>query len=235
MRTIVIGAFVFSALAIGCSTSQSAAVAPTLPSGVIARAFPLPESEQAPKVERRAGDFYVHMVSGSFRKQPALLTERVIAKEITNQGDVWIIEYKLEDSDGARTLRAWTDANEQVVKVSLMTDLGEMPGTIADYEALMAASSLAPDENEGLTASTKGTCTVGPSELDCVTKNYRVLVGSQEASLGITGSEAVPNLDLAGEITAADGTVIYRSVLIEHGNEASNASSDSLALAPSTP
>src|SRR5262245_29662055 len=140
MRTIVIGAFVWSALLAGCSSGQNASVAPATPAVVIARNFPT-DAEQVPVVERRAGDFYVHMVSGSFRKQPALLTERVVAKE----GDAWIIEYKLEDTDGARTLRAWTDPNEQIIKVSVMTDLGEMPGTIADYEALMAASSLAPD------------------------------------------------------------------------------------------
>jgi hypothetical protein len=95
----------------------------------------------------------------------------------------------------------------------------------------MASASLTPDENEGLTASTKGTCTVGPSELDCETKSYRVRIGETAANLGITGSKAVPGLDLAGEITSADGTVIYRSVLIERGNEANAKDKDSFALA----
>jgi hypothetical protein len=37
--------------------------------------------------------------------------------------------------------------------------------------------------------------------------------------MGITASAAIPALDLAGEITAADGTVIFRSELLERGNE----------------
>jgi hypothetical protein len=94
----------------------------------------------------------------------------------------------------------------------------------------MASASLSPDENEGLTASTKSTCTIGPSELDCETKNYRVRIGEQAANLGITASRAIPGLDISGEITAADGTVIYRSVLIEGGNAGSAKAESSVAL-----
>jgi len=227
MTKIMIGAFVLAALASGCSVERSVAAPPKSASTEIVAAQSMPKLDMPAATTRHAGDFFVHMVSGSFRKQPALLTERVIGQE----GNAWIIEYRLEDNDGARTLRAWTDENEQITMVRLVTDDGEKPGTLADYEALMASASLVPDENEGLTASTNGTCTVGPSELDCETKSYRVLIGSQEASLGITGSKAVPGLDLAGEITASDGTVIYRSVLIEHGNEANTKAEDSFAFA----
>ena len=229
MRTIDFGAFVFTALAaLACSAGGSASIEPKTSATVAAAASPLPAMAEGPApTERHAGDFFVHLISGNFRKQPALFTERVVARE----GDAWIIEYKLEDNDGARTLRAWTDPNGEVTRVSLMGDLGEMPGTLADYDALMASASLTPDENEGLTASTKGTCTVGPSELDCETKSYRVRLGETAANLGITGSKAVPGLDLAGEITSADGTVIYRSVLIERGNEANAKDKDSFALA----
>ena len=90
---------------------------------------------------------------------------------------------------------------------------------MADYEALMAMTSVVPDSNDGLTAATTGTCTVGPSELDCETKNYRVWLGDKEASMGVTASNALPGRDIAGEITAADGTLIYRSELLEQGNE----------------
>jgi len=167
----------------------------------------------------------VHVVSGSFRKRPALFTERVVARE----DDAWVIEYKLEDDEGARSLRIWSDPNGDITRVAVLVDGEEQPGTLADYETFMASASLAPDENVGLTASTKGTCMVGPSELDCETKNYRVMLGEQEANLGITESHAVPGIDLAGEITAPDGTVIYRAVLVEHGN-AANARGASFAL-----
>jgi hypothetical protein len=226
MRTIGIGALVISALsALGCSTAGGAA-APPRTTTTLAATKRAPAPEEAALVTRDPGDFFVHLISGSFRKQPALLTERVIGRE----GTSFVIEYKLEDNDGARTLRALTDANGQVTRVSLVGDDGETPGTLADYEALMASATLSPDENEGLTASTKSTCTVGPSELDCETKNYRVRIGEQSANLGITASRAVPGLDISGEITAADGTVIYRSVLIEGGNAGTAKGESSVAL-----
>jgi hypothetical protein len=175
---------------------------------------------------RRVGDFAVHMISGSFRKHPALLTERVIAEE----NEAWLIEYTLEDTDGTATLRVWIDQNsDQVTKVSRMLDGAEKPATVADFDAMMASASVVPDTNEGLVANSTGTCTLGPAELDCETKSYKVWLGDREASLGVTQSPAVPGADLSGEITAADGSVIYRSELVERGNE-SETTNDSFAL-----
>lgn len=224
MRTFSVGALVFTAFcAAACSAETSTAVAPKTASAAHAES-PLAALEAKP-VERHVGDFTAHVVSGTFRKEAAVFTERVLARA----GDGWVMEYKLEDNSSARSLRATVDANGEVTHVALLDDGEEKPGTLADYEAFMASASLAPDENDGLTATSRGTCTVGPSELDCETKNYRVLLGDKVATLGITGSKAMPGLDLSGEITTADGTVIYRSVLIERGNAASQGD-DSFAL-----
>jgi hypothetical protein len=166
------------------------------------------------------------MISGNFRKHPALLTERVIGDEYGS----WIIEYRLEDSDGTTVLKVWMDQEtDQVEKVSRFVDGVEKAGTVADFDALMASASVVPDTNEGLVANSSGTCTLGPAELDCETKSYKVFLGDREASLGVTQSASVPGTDLAGEITASDGSVIYRSELIERGNEGETAN-DSFAL-----
>lgn len=188
---------------------------------------PLPPAapSEAPSA-RRVGDFSVHMISGSFRKHPALLTERVIGDEYGS----WIIEYRLEDSDGTAVLKVWMDQDtDQVEKVSRFVDGVEKAGTVADFDAMMASATVVPDTNEGLVVSSSGTCTLGPAELDCETKSYKVLIGDREASLGVTQSAALPGTDLAGEITAADGSVIYRSELIERGNEGETGN-DSFAL-----
>jgi hypothetical protein len=217
MRTRRTLALVTTALAlVACGSERTAAVAPGT-ARIAANPATPPALEAARPLERHVGDFSVHVVSGTFRKRPALFTERVVDRD----DDAWVIEYKLEDEEGAHSLRVWSDTNGEIRRVALLIEGEEQPGTLADYEAFMASSSLAPDENIGLTATTKSTCTVGPSELDCETKNYRVRLGEQEANLGITGSRSVPGVDLAGEIRAADGTVIYRAVLIEHGNGAS--------------
>jgi hypothetical protein len=173
------------------------------------------EAAEAKAPQRKVGDFFVHMISGSFRKHPALLTERVTAHE----NGLWTIEYRVEDSTGARGLRTLVDENGEVKRVIRLIDGAEKAGTLADYEAMMSSTSVTPDSNDGLQASTRGTCTVGPSELDCETKSYKVWLGDKEANLGITASAALPGQDLSGEITAADGTLIYRSELLEHGNE----------------
>lgn len=200
--------------------------APTSPRPAVAKKAPAPEKKAAEPSARRVGDFAVHMISGSFRKQPALLTERVIGDEYGS----WIIEYTIEDTQGANTLRVWMDQDtDQIEKVSRVVDGAEKPATIADYEALMASASVVPDTNDGLVASSTGTCTLGPAELDCETKSYRVLIGEREANLGVTQSASVPGIDLSGEITAADGSVIYRSELVERGNEGET-TNDSFAL-----
>ncbi len=217
-------ALVFSALALGaCGAGRAAQTAPLAASDALVHSSFPPEA--ATTVQRHVGDFSVHEVSGTFLKHSAIFTERVVAKE----GDSWIMEYRLEDSVGLKAVRVSMDENGAISRVTRLVDGIEQPGTVADYDALMASASLTPDENEGLTATSTGTCTVGPSELECETKTYRVLLGDKEARLGITESRSLPGRDLAGEITAADGTVIYRSVLVEHGNEADN-SGDSVAL-----
>jgi len=205
----------------GCASSGSPLATVTSkpePKIVLAaNPFEVPERETQPAEPRprRVGDFLVHLLSGSFREKPALFSERVVGEE--NGG--LIVEYRLEDNDGSRAVRAHFDGNGEVTRVLRLSGSGEEPGTLADYEALLAAVTVIPDENEGYTTSSSGTCTVGPSELDCQTKHYRVRVGDREAELGITRSHAVPGGDVSGEITAADGTVIYRSSLIEYGSE----------------
>lgn len=208
---------------------QTAAAPPAAPAREAATLVVLPRIEAVNPVAHHAGDFQVHVISGTFRKQPAVLTEHVLARE----GEGWVIEYKLEDDDGARVLRVLSDDNGNVARVWVVKDGVDEPGTAADYDALMASASVVPDENEGLSGSQRGTCMVGPSELDCETKLYRVRLGDRDATLGITGSHAIAGLDLAGEITAADGTVLYRSVLVERGNDANPGEHGSVALADS--
>ena len=212
---LMISALVVAACGAERSAAEGALTAADAP--LVHTSFPSDANSAPPTPTRHAGDFYVHEISGTFRKHAAILTERVVAQE----DGVWIIDYRLEDGEGAKAFRVRMDENGQISRVGRLLEGGaEQPATLADYEAMMASASVTPDENEGLTATTKGTCIVGPAELDCQTKSYRVRVDGEEASLGITESRSLPGRDLAGEITGADGKVIYRSVLIEHGNEA---------------
>jgi hypothetical protein len=82
---------------------------------------------------------------------------------------------------------------------------------------MMDRTSLAADVNDGLVKSEKGTCLVGMSELECETKSYKVWIGEREATLSVSHSDKVAGRDVAGDITASDGTLLYHAELVEVG------------------
>lgn len=164
---------------------------------------------------RRAGDYFVHQFSGSFRQGPLTLIERVTSET----DDTLTVDYTLEDGATERTLRVTLDKeSEQPLGVVEITDDGEIDAPIAAYEAMLEKTVFSPDINEELIDETKRTCLVGPKELDCEVKQYRVYVGEQEANLTVTQSKELPGRDLGGEITGVDGSVIYRAELVEAGH-----------------
>lgn len=164
---------------------------------------------------RHVGDYFVHQFSGSFRQGPLTLIERVTAES----DDTLTIDYTLEDGATEKTLRVTLDKeSERPLGVVELTDEGETDAPIEAYEAMLEKTVFSPDINEELVDESSGTCLVGPKELDCETKQYRVYVGDQEAKLTVTQSKALPGRDLGGEITAVDGSVIYRAELVETGH-----------------
>jgi hypothetical protein len=165
--------------------------------------------------KKRLGDSMVQLSSHGFREKPALLRERVVAEEAGGL----IMEYRLDDNDGVRVIRAHVDQNGEVTRILRVSGHRAEPGTLADYEALRAGAMVVRDENRGRTDRKRATCNLGPSELDCLTKTRRVRLGEGEAALEISQTAALPGRDVGAEITAADGSVIYRATLIEHGND----------------
>jgi hypothetical protein len=104
------------------------------------------------------------------------------------------------------------------LRVSKVDGELEISVPLDSYEEMMARTTFAADSNDGLLASGHSTCLVGSSELDCETKTYKVRVGEKQATLTVSRSTSVDNGDVMGDITASDGTVIYRSELVEMGN-----------------
>ena len=172
----------------------------------------------APADPRKVGDFYVHRFSGSYLDAPLTLTEEIVAHD----GAVWVIDYTLEEKKGATTLRVRFDPQtDSVLRVSKVDGKLETSVPLASYERMIERTSFAADSNDGLVASGHGTCLVGSNELDCETKTYNVVVGEKQATLNVAHSASVTSGDVTGDITANDGTVIYRSELVEMGNAAS--------------
>jgi hypothetical protein len=191
----------------------SSAVSAATPSSAIGEG-----DERAPADTRKVGDFQVHRFSGSYQKFPLTLTEEVIARE----NGLWVIDYTFEEQSGTTKLRVRFDPRtDSVAGVSKFDGARELKVPIATYEKLIERTSFAADSNDGLVASTHGTCLVGPNELDCETKSYQVAVGDKAAILNVSSSGSVPSGDVAGDIIGSDGAVIYRSELIEMGNASS--------------
>lgn len=174
--------------------------------------------DDAPADPRKVGDFTVHRFSGSYQKAPLTLTEEVVARE----GGLWVIDYTFEEQSGRTAFRVRFDPRtDSVRRVSKLEGARETSVPLATYEKMIEKASFAADSNDGLIASSRGTCLVGPSELACETKTYSVWVADRPATLNVSRSTGVVSGEVAGDITAHDGTVIYRSELLEMGNAAS--------------
>jgi hypothetical protein len=174
--------------------------------------------EPAPAESRKVGDFSVHRFSGSYQKAPLTLTEEVVGQEF----GLWVIDYTFEEQAGTTKLRVrFNPRTESVFSVAELDGVKETSAPISVYEQLIERTSFAADANDGMVASSHATCLVGPSELDCETKKYKVRVGDRAATLSLSRSAQVASGDVMGDITADDGTLIYRSELIEMGNSSS--------------
>ncbi len=164
---------------------------------------------------RKVGDFSVHRFSGSYQKAPLTMTEEVVA----NEDGLWVIDYTLEERAGTSKVRVRFDPRtDAVLRASKLEGTNEIAVPLASYEKLIERTSFAADSNDGEVASSHGTCLVGPNELDCETKSYKVWVGAQEATLTVSHAASLPVGDVSGDITTRDGSLIYRSELIETGN-----------------
>jgi len=214
LAVIVLG-LITPACGLFASAQTSAQVGTNLPSAATPSSA---SDERAPVDSRKVGDFQVHRFSGSYQKSPLTLTEEVIARE----NGLWVIDYTFEEQSGTTKLRVRFDPRtDSVAGVSKFDGSKQVEVPTAMYEKLIERTSFAADSNDGMVSSTHGTCLVGPNELDCETKSYQVAVGDKAAILNVSRSSSVPSGDVAGDIIGSDGSVIYRSELIEMGNASS--------------
>lgn len=174
------------------------------------------ESAEPAPDPRRVGDVVVHRFSGAYRKNPLVLTEKVVDKE----GDNWVIDLALEETGKVSRLRVRMGREGTVIAASRVEGGKERPASLDDYGALVEKTLLAADVNEGLVGSERNTCLLGARELDCETKSYKVWLADKQATLKLTSSKDVPGQDVGGEITAQDGKLLYRAELVsfERGN-----------------
>lgn len=235
-RTLSLAALpVALVLVVGCG--QAAMMEPVAPSHEAARTAPAsaPEASIDPtdgassddaaralpsKSEGRApGDFVVFRFSGSFRKAPLTLSERVVARK----GDTIVVDFTAEEKGKKQELRVkMNDApghRGEVLSVATIENGATKPATIAAFDALMAKTTLAADQNESTLASESVTIEAGSAKLACKKTTYLVKVGKKTATMRTLESDAFAWGDVGGDITASDGKTLYRAELVEMGHD----------------
>jgi hypothetical protein len=167
---------------------------------------------------RRPGDFVTYRFSGSFRKTPLTLTQRVIERhdailtvDVTAQegASKRAFRLKINDAPGAKN---------EVVSVASLEGGVEKPASLEAYEALMAKATLAADQNEAFLGVEDVLVDIGGAPLPCHKASYRVRVGQKQATLHTLSSDGFEWGDVGGEITAAGGKVLYRAEVVEVGH-----------------
>jgi hypothetical protein len=187
-------------------------------------------SEATPRAAlRMPGDFVVYRFTGSFRKKPLSLTQRVIARK----GSIVTIDLSAVEGSHKTELRVKIDeaspTHNDVVSVARLAHGVEKPAGFDAYEALMAKTALAADANEALIGTEDVTVEIGGAAVPAKRTTYRVRVGKHAATMKTFESATFAWGDVGGEITAKDGKVLYRAEVIESGHDDAAAKAAALA------
>ncbi|MFT3774772.1 MAG: hypothetical protein QM820_56205 [Minicystis sp.] len=168
--------------------------------------------------QRMPGDFVVYRFSGSFRKAPLTLSEKVVARN----GSIVTIDLSLKEGDAKEELRVKIDesspSHNEVVSVARIEGGVEKAATLEAYEKLMTRTTLSADQNEALVGTEDVTVDVGGAAVPAKKTTYRVRVGKKQATLRTLESATFAWGDVGGEITADSGKVLYKAEVIEAGH-----------------
>ena len=196
---------------------------------------PVPPSTSELEQGLQAGDYVVYRFSGSFRKassSPLTLTERVLGRE----GRVLALELVLDDGAKKQTLHIHKDstpgAAHEVFDVTRIEAGNERPATVDAYEAMMAKTVLAADQNEEQLGTETTNVLLGGKTLTCQKTSYRVRVGKLVATMSTVASDAFPWGDVAGDITTLEGQVLYRVEVVDAGARTPERDVGAVAVAP---
>lgn len=163
------------------------------------------------------GDYVVIRFSGSYRKTPLVLTERVLGRD----GSVALVEMTMAEGKKSQTLRARIDrpvlGPEQVLDVVRVEKGKEHPATIAAYEAFMQKTLPDVDSNEETLGAEDATVTMGGKEMTGKVTRYKVRVAGKAATMAVFHANDFAWGDVAGEIVGTDGKVIYRAEVTDLG------------------
>jgi hypothetical protein len=215
------------AVASGCARAVPEAAAPvSAPSPVAAMPAPAEEASaeevhavsESAAFTQKPGDYVVYRFSGKFYKSPLVLTQRAVEVSDTTM----VVDLSFDDGKHKTNVRAHythaPGAAHEVTEASRIDASGaEQPMTVAEFDALMAQTALAADNNEGSIGSEQVTVSVGGHDVSCTQTRYRVVVGKRTATMRTVSSDSFAWGDLGGDIVSDDGRVLYRAEIVDAG------------------
>ncbi len=224
-RVALLSLALASSLAVACSSASTAtktAADEATPNHEDAREVDQATAESAAEEtatasadRRQVGDYVTFTFSGSYRKTPLALTQRVVDKTATTI----VVEYVFADKKSKDTLRVTTDlkTHDVVAVARVATDGTAAEVDRAAFETKMAETVAVADENEALVTEEPAKLNVAGSEIDATRAIYKVRIGKKAATLKTLASDSFAWGDLGGEIVTADGKLFYKAELIDAG------------------
>jgi hypothetical protein len=187
---------------------------------------PAPEAQAEPAQEARhvdmahvAGDYLIRRFSLRTRTSPTILTERVIA---VKEGS-YVLEVTRESGAESRSIRVelGTEPSNrgEVLSVVAMRGGKEIAMGRAAYAAIMKDTLFVADENDGAIDSAKVKLDVQGRALDGTETRFRVKVRGRTGTMRTFELENSPWGEVGGEVTTADGSVLYRAEVVDVGHE----------------
>jgi len=231
MKRTLLSALLLSTLALACAKEST-----TAKGGIVQLAKNMKMEKSAPVVVvdeskmpmlQAPGDFVVLRFSGSYRKAPVTLTQRVLSRD----GTVALIEMTITENKKSQTIRTRIDrpalGPEQVLDVVRLENGKEHAATIGTYDTFMQKTMPDVDMNEETLGTESVTMNMGGKEMAGKVTRYKIKMGGKDATMSIFHADGFQWGDVAGEIKAVDGKMIYKAEVTELGNANSASASAS--------
>ena len=172
---------------------------------------------------RAVGDYVTFGFSGSYRKKPLRLTQRVVAKA---EGKL-TVDYSFVEGKTTETLRVTTrEADGAFLRAEQVAADGSVePLDQQAFESKLASTVAVADENEALVDETALTVKVGAVELPVTKSTFSVRIGAKKATLETISGRSFPWGDVGGKITTSDGKVFFHAELLDMGGAQSRTAS----------
>jgi len=239
MKRLLLAGSILSVLTFGCGHSLMQPATPDAEAATASREASQTEtsnSEEASSAEqtsssgtlRQPGEFATYRFSGSYRREPVTVSYRVVERD---QATITLDVSSTTDGQSQRFRLKMTDGpsgSGEILSVARFDGSTVQPVAPAEYEALMQQTIAPIEHNEADLERQDHELAIGEQTVACTRATYRVLADGRPATMTIFESPSFAWGDLGGEITTADGGVLYKAEIVEVGSE-SSASSQAIA------